>query len=385
MAKGDSLHFDFSEYHDPGTGARVVRLTPPGAACFRNYFYQKCFSADGRRLIFGFEQGEGINLWMLELGNGRATQLSEGGGANYQGAYLSADDRFLYFTRNGARHVRIDLESLEETVVYEVPPGWIGAGTWVPNTACTRIAGMEMLASDKVRGYQGWERFRREFEAKPLERLIDIDMAAGTARVVLEERRYMGHPSFRPFDDETMSFCHEGPHDLVEARIWFVNRDGSDLRKAKEQAEGESCMHEFWAPDGSRLFYVSYMKGRQERHICAVDPETLRDERIMSMPPCAHLMSDPGGRRLVGDGAGQLGDVADAPGYAFEPDRFIHLFDLENRTHAPVCEHNSSWAVRKGNTQAAHPHPSFAPDGGRVLFGSDFEGYPAIYMAELPL
>jgi oligogalacturonide lyase len=384
MAKGDSLQFDFLEYRDPSTGARVVRLTPPGAACFRNYFYQKCFSRDGKRLIFGFELGGETNLWMLELDGGRATQLSQGGGANYQGAYLSADDRFIFFTRGRARHLRIDLGSLEETIVYEVPPGWIGAGTWAPNTPCTRVAGMEMLASDRVRGFQGWERFRREYEARPLERLIDIDLATGIARVVLEERRYLGHPSFRPFHDDTMCFCHEGPHDLVDARIWLVDRDGSNLRKVKEHAPGESCMHEFWAPDGSRLYYVSYMKGERERHIRAVDPESLRDERIMSMPPCAHLMSDPDGRRLVGDGAGQLGDVADAPGYAFEPDRFIHLFDLGSRTHRPLCEHNSSWAVRKGNTQAAHPHPSFAPDGERVLFASDFEGYPALYVAESP-
>jgi oligogalacturonide lyase len=385
MAKGSVFQFKFFEYRDSSTGIRVTRLSPPDVACMRNYFYQKCFSRDGGRLIFGSELDGEINIWQLDLGTGAAHQLSEGKGNNYHGAYVSSDDKYLFYTQGGRRYIRVDLESLEEEVVYNAPDGWVMAGTWVPNSAGTHIAGMEMRASDRVTGFQGWERFRKQFEAKPRQRLIDVDIESGTARVVLDQRRHMGHPMFRPFDDNLMGFCHEGPHDLIDARIWFIDRDGSNLRKVKEQAEGEACMHEFWIPDGSRLIYVSYIKGRRERSIWAVDPETLENENLMAIPPCEHLMSDFHGDFLVGDGAGHLEDVDDKEGYAFPPDPHIYLFDMKNRSHLRVCRHDTSWAVYKGDSQASHPHPSFTPDGKKVLFSSDFSGKPALYLADLPI
>lgn len=143
-------------------------------------------------------------------------------------------------------------------------------------------------------------------------------------------------------------------------------------------------MHEFWAPDGSRLFYVLYRKGEDRRRLCAYDPDREENIELMEIPPCAHLMCDPTGCLLAGDGAGQLGDVDDKAGFAFRPDPHIHLFDLRDKSERILCRHDSTWAVYDGNTQASHPHPSFTPDGGRVLFASDAEGLPALYLAELP-
>lgn len=384
MAKGNKIRFEYLETTDPDTGVRVTRLSPPEVACPRNYFYQKCFSNDGSQLLFGGEFNDAFNIWMLDLPSGMARQITDGTGNNYHGAYLSPDDQFLFYTKGGREHRRVDLASLEEKIVYSVPPEWKGAGTWVANSACTRIAGMEILAADQLTGGSGWERFRKQFDAKPRQRLIDIDIASGEARVVLDQQRYMGHPMFRPFDDCIMGFCHEGPHDLVDARMWFINADGTQLRKVKEHAPHESCMHEFWVPDGSKLMYVSYTKGDQDRFIGVADPLTLKNENIMAMPPCAHLMSNFDGSLLVGDGAGQLGDVSDKEGHAFEADPYIHLFDVQTRTHRKICRHDTSWREYKGNTQATHPHPSFTPDEKRVLYSSDRDGKPALYLADLP-
>ncbi len=384
MPKGSTLEFQFHEFADPDTGVRVTRLTPPDVVCPRNYFYQKAFTRDGSKLIFGGEFDGVFNVWMLDLASRRARQLTEGKGDNYHGAYLSPDDRYLFYTKAGREHRRVDLATLEEEVIYTVPEGWRGAGTWVANSACTHIAGMEMLQTDQVTGGTGWERFQRQFERQPLERLISIDIARREARVVYEQKRYMGHPMYRPFDDRTMGFCHEGPHDLVDARMWLIDADGTRLRKVKEHAPGEACMHEFWVPDGSKLVYVSYVKGEQERFIWAADPVTLENECLMAMPPCAHLMSNFDGSLIVGDGAGQLGDVADKDGHAFEADPWIHLFDTRARKHRKICRHDSSWQEYKGNTQVNHPHPSFTPDEKRVLFSSDREGCCALYLADLP-
>lgn len=384
MAKGRVEAFSYFDFADRDSGARVRRLTPPEFSCLRNYFYQKAFTSDGSRLIFGSDLDGRMNIWLLELGNGRAVQLTEGEGNAIQSAYLSRDDRFVFFNRGGSRHVRLDLETLEEEAVYEVPDGWLGYGTWVANDSCTRAAGIEMWAAHRVADSGGWERFARQFEARPRMRLLDVDLATGEARTVLDERRFIGHPMFRPGHDELMCFCHEGPHDLVDSRIWLVGRDGTDLRAAKAQAPGESCTHEFWVPDGSRLMYVSYVRGEARRSIRAFDPDTGVDEKIMAIPPCAHLMSDGDGGLALGDGAGQLGDVADKDGHALSPDPYIYLFDTRERSSRVVCRHDTSWAVHDGNTQASHPHPSFSPDGEKALFASDVSGRPALYLADLP-
>jgi len=385
MPKNACRKFDFQSYLDPDTGAHVTRLTPANVACPRNYFYQKCFTNDGRKILFGGEFDGVFNLWMLDLDNGQARQLTEGAGDNYHGSFIAPDDRSVFYVKNRRELRRVDLETLEESVIYEVPEGWKGAGTWVANTACTRIAAMEMRASDMATGATGWERFRNQFDMQPLERLLSIDIGTGHARTVYEGKCYVGHPMYRPYDDHTMGFCHEGPHDLVDARMWLIDEDGSNLRKVKEHAPGEACMHEFWVPDGSSLMYVSYTKGEQERTIWAADPVTLENRCIMSMPPCAHLMSNFDGTLLVGDGAGQLGDVADKSGHAFEADPYIHIFNMRTRTHDKVCRHDTSWHEYKGNTQSNHPHPSFAPDNRHILFSSDRDGgLPGLYLAEIP-
>ncbi|VDZ60856.1 translocation protein TolB [Serratia odorifera] len=152
----------------------------------------------------------------------------------------------------------------------------------------------------------------------------------------------------------------------------------------KTHAEGESCTHEFWVPDGSALMYVSYMKGRQQRHICRFDPQSGSDEVLMEMPACSHLMSNHDGSLLVGDGSGTPVDVQDAQGYSIQNDPWLYVFDAKRRRQARLAAHNSSWRVLDGDRQVTHPHPSFTPDDRQVLFTSDVEGKPALYLAELP-
>jgi len=384
MPQGRTADFEFITTYDPVSGARVVRLTPVGAACTRNYFYQKAFTTDGKRLVFGADLDGTMDLWLLDLEIRRAVQLTEGGGVSVQGCFLSPDDRFVYFSRGKVSFCRVDVETLREEVVYTAPQGWNCYGTWVANDNCTRVAAIELWEADQVTDATGWERFEKQFHRKPRQRLLDIDLATGQARVVLERELFIGHPMYRPGDDRQMAFCHEGPHDLVDSRIWLVNSDGSGLRQAKEQAPGEACMHEFWVPDGSKMVYVSYTRGEKKRSIWSFDPDTGTNQRLMDMPPCAHLMSNRAGNLLVGDGAGQLGDVADKAGHAFEPDPHLYLFDLARHEFRVLCRHDSTWAVYQGNTQASHPHPSFTPDQRQVLFCSDVSGLPALYLVDVP-
>ncbi len=382
MPKGKVIPLDFHVFQDPDTGATVTRLTPPEIICHRNYFYQKCFTQDGSKLIFGAEFEGRRNYYLLDLRQQQALQLTEGEGDNTFGGFLSPDDQYLYYVKNERFLQKVRLSDLAETTVYQVPDAWVGYGTWVANSDCTSMVGIEIAKADWT-PLTDWKVFRDFYTRQPHCRLLRVDLATGEATVILDANEWLGHPIYRPHDDNTVAFCHEGPHDLVDARMWLINQDGSQMRKVKEHAEGESCTHEFWVPNGQAMIYVSYLKGEQDRRICRFNPDTGVNEELMLMPACSHLMSNEDGTMLVGDGADAPVDVSDSGGYSIQNDPWLYIFDVATRRHARLSAHNSSWKVLNGDRQVTHPHPSFSPDNKQVLYTSDCDGKPALYLVNI--
>ncbi|WGY45482.1 oligogalacturonate lyase family protein [Vibrio sp. ABG19] len=383
MAKGDVIQLAFESFIDSDTQVKVTRLTPTDVICHRNYFYQKCFTNDGSKLLFAGDFDGARNYYLADLNTQQAKQLTEGKGDNTFGGFISNDDRSFFYVKNELNLMKVDLETLEEQVIYTVDDKWKGYGTWVANSECTKLVGIEILKHD-WQPLTSWEKFAEFYHTKPTCRLIKVDIQSGEFEVVHQDNAWLGHPIYRPFDDSTIGFCHEGPHDLVDARMWLVNENGSNVRKIKEHAPGESCTHEFWIPDGSAMVYVSYFKGMTERVIYKANPETLENEEVMVMPPCSHLMSNFDGSLMVGDGCDAPVDVADAESYDIENDPFLYILNTNTKHYAKLAKHSTSWDVLDGDRQITHPHPSFAPGDTGVLFTSDFEGVPAIYIADIP-
>lgn len=383
MAKGTEVKLTYYHYTDDDTGAEIVRLTPPDVVCHRNYFYQKCFLRQGRKLIFAAEFDGNRNYYFLDIEGKIATQLTEGAGDNTFGGFLSPDERYLYYVKNERNLMRVSLSTLKEHIVYRVPDQWVGYGTWVANSDCSKLVGIE-IHRDDWRPISDWNIFREFYLERPQCRLIRVDLQTGRAATLLQENQWLGHPIYRPFDDNTIAFCHEGPLDMVDARMWFMNEDGGHIRKAKQPQEQESYTHEFWVPNGSALLYVTYVKNSPVRYLSRVDPVTGEDEKLLAMPPCSHVMSNLDGTLVVGDGSGKPIDIADNKGYGDENDPFLYLFDIKKRQTHKIAKHSSSWRVLDGDRQVTHPHPSFTPDEKSVLFSSDVHGKPALYLASIP-
>ncbi|MGY6028471.1 Oligogalacturonide lyase [Phytobacter sp. AG2a] len=374
--KGKIIPLSFRTRKDSLTGHDVIRMTPPHIICHRNYFYQKCFTRDGNKLIFGGAFEGHWNYYLLDIARQQATQLTEGAGDNTFGGFLSADDRALWYVKENQQLRRVDLDSLEERVVYEVDSDWVAYGTWVANSDCTRLVGIEIKKSD-WQPLTDWRKFREFYFTHPECRLINICLQTGERRVMLQEKRWLGHPIYRPFDDHTVAFCHEGPRDVIDARMWLINEDGSNLRKVRQHGAGESFTHEFWVPNGSALCYVAHKENDPKRYLFSADPLTLENRQLMAIPPCSHLMSNDDGTLIVGDGAPHnTGDIS-------LNDPFIWVFDIAKGTQTAICQHNTSWKVLNGDRQVTHPHPSFSPDNQWVLYTSDEEGMPALYLARV--
>ncbi len=374
--KGKIIPLNFRTRQDSQTGHTVIRMTPPHIICHRNYFYQKCFTGEGSKILFGGAFEGHWNYYLLDIDQQQATQLTDGAGDNTFGGFLSEDDQSLWYVKNSRELRRVDLHSLEEYVVYEVDEEWVAYGTWVANSDCTKLVGIEIKKSD-WQPLTDWSKFRAFYFTNPECRLINIDLHTGERQVILQEKRWLGHPIYRPFDDNTVAFCHEGPRDAIDARMWLINQDGSNLRKVRQHDAGESFTHEFWVPDGSALYYVAHKENDPQRYLFCADPATLENRQLMAIPPCSHLMSNHDGSLIVGDGAPHnTGDIS-------LNDPFIWVFDIKNGTQKAICQHNTSWKVLDGDRQVTHPHPSFSPDNKWVLYTSDEEGMPALYLAQV--
>ncbi|HDG1707630.1 TPA: PD40 domain-containing protein [Kluyvera ascorbata] len=374
--KGKIIPLNFRTQKDSETGHEVIRMTPPHIICHRNYFYQKCFTRDGGKLIFGGAFEGHWNYYLLDIAAQQATQLTDGAGDNTFGGFLSDDDKSLWYVKDTRQLRRVDLTTLEEYVVYEVDDEWVAYGTWVANADGTKLVGIEIKKSD-WQPLTDWSKFRAYYFTNPECRLINIDLKSGEQRTILQEKRWLGHPIYRPFDDKTIAFCHEGPRDAIDARMWLINEDGSDMRCVRQHQQGESFTHEFWVPDGSALYYVAHQENSPHRYLYSANPATLENRQLMEIPPCSHLMSNHDGSRVVGDGAPHnTGDIS-------LNDPFIWVFDLKTGEKKAICQHNSSWKVLDGDRQVTHPHPSFSPDGEWVLYTSDAEGMPALYLARV--
>ncbi|MDR2008129.1 MAG: oligogalacturonate lyase family protein [Alphaproteobacteria bacterium] len=380
--KGDNVSLQFNTFLDAATKNEVIRLTPLTNTCHRNYFYQKCFTSDGKSLLFAGDFESNLNYYLLNIFTQEAMQLTEKEGDNTFGGFLSHDDKYLYYVKNNSSLQRVDLKTLQEDTIYKSPADWVAYGTWVANSDTAKIVGIE-IHKDSWIPLDSWEAFAKMYHSQPLCRLFRVDLTTGQREIIHEDKTWLGHPIYKPFDDNTVAFCHEGPHDLVRSRIWFINENGTNMRQGKVQAADEHCTHEFWIPDGSKMIYVSFKDNTQERGIYSVDSNTLENKLIMSMPNCSHLMSNFHGTLFVGDGTAPPQDVINKNNHNFANDANLYVFNANSQETRVAGLHKSSWKVLNGNRQITHPHPSFTPNEQGILWSSDMEGNVAIYLTKI--
>jgi oligogalacturonide lyase len=387
MAKNDITKHEFYEYIDEYTGKTVTRLTSPENLCHHPYFYNNLFTKDSKHIIYAIEKCGIRDFYKMNIESGVSIQLTEGGGIHDFSANLSNDDKFLYF-RKGNNIIKMSMASLEEEIIYSTPEGWSGYHNPGISSDEKFIATMELFNEDKLNFETGWSNFEKQWAKRPRCRLVYIDVDNRAGKVIYEENCWLGHPQIRPHDNKTVSFCHEGPAHKIDARLWLINSDGSNMRCARPQKENEMITHEYWLSDGSRIAYVYRMQdkvgksteelvdpetfmpkeesGQLKEKIMLLNPETLEEDFLMECSKYCHFISDKTNRRIVGDG--QLPDQ-----------HFIYLIDVTARSEERLCSHGSSWKAY-GTSQDSHPHPAFSPDGRKVVFTSDMHGLPSIYL-----
>lgn len=375
MAKGDIYKNKIFKYNDEYTGKQVFRLTSPEYLSHHPYFYNKMFTNDSKNLIYASNMDGNRNYYKLNINTGESLQLTEGENVKDYCANLSHDDLYLFITRKETL-IRLNLDSLDEEIIYENDSDVIGTGIGYSSDS-RYVIKTQMKKSDYVPPKVGHTNLQEQWEKKPECRIVMIDVENKKSKVIYEEKTWLGHPQIRPGDNSTIMFCHEGLWEKVDARIWLINADGTNLRCAKPRVGEEKIGHEFWLHDGSRIAYLfcsndsitgSYFTDNDL--ITFLDPDTLKEEIISKCPAFCHFITSPDNKMIVGDSRSK--EAA-----------FVYIIDVESKELKKLCFHGTSWKHTYGSSQDAHVHPAFSPDQTMVVFTSDKDGLPCVYLSKL--
>ncbi len=383
--KGFIFKNEFKEFTDELTGRKIVQLTGDDCLSHHPYFYNKMVTNDGSYLIYASDRGGSRNLYKLDLITGETLQLTDSDLSHNQfgdfSPVLSEDDQFLYYIASN-NIIRLELMTLEEEVIYESDPSFL-VGFFGMSLDGNYILIQDIKKSDVILDKDNWDKLEAQWEQEPHCRLIYLDINAREWHIVRDEPNcWIGHPLIRPGNNNHILFCHEGPQWRIDARLWLIHSDGSDLKCAKPREEEDKIItHEFWLTDGSKVAYVHKDK-KDIASIRTIDPDSLEEEVLMECTYNCHMNTNSDHTYLVGDGQPEQAILPETGKDTVEAmthnKPYLFLIDVKNRSEEILCRHGSSFKPY-GNLQDSHPHPYFTPDSKAVIFTSDMGGLPAIY------
>ncbi len=359
------------------------------------YFTSPSLTADGRRLVFISDRGDGgqPNLWSVDRQTGAALQLTDNRAGRLRSyVYFNGNDRrglglaspslhaasgTLYFVE-GTLVQSVDANSGRLRTIAELPADEMTAFTHISDDGrwlCVPTIDRRAFEHDgKLESYD------RAVQVLGLSSHIRVfDTASGGQTLDLPvERGWVTHVQFRPGRPEQILFNHEYCSDSGVRRMWLW--DGRSIRclrtESSRRQRADWVCHEIWTHDGDRVIYHGrYADG--PAFVGRLDPDG--DECIEIAFPdhytrYGHFTASPRDDRLVTDGYYESPDGTDT-GWG---GRWISVVTPDwaagTLVWSPLCTHGSSW-----RTQDEHPHPVFSHDASNILFTSDRSGRRQVY------
>ncbi|KPK62453.1 MAG: oligogalacturonide lyase [Planctomycetes bacterium SM23_32] len=367
MTAGRKWPPEWEDYEDPSSGVTVRRLTNYKGHSHHLYFTNPGWWDGGRRLLFGSDRQNRSNLFSIELEGGEITQLTDlERDAGFLQACVNPTRPEAYFWYDRAV-VALGLHSLELRALWTLPDGFRSTMLNCTADGAFVCAGVVEDLSDRIHVplryiYAG---FRETHEAHPLCRIMKIGTDGSGADTVWEEENWIGHVNTSPTQPHLLTFCHEGPWDIVDNRIWGLDVTTGRAWRIRPREGAESVGHEYWHADG---LYVGYHGHRPDgaqagrRFFGRVRYDNADRTEVDFPHQTGHIHSNDFSL-IVGDG--------------YAGSRAVRLWRWNGEDFdgpRALCEHRSSFHV-----QEVHVHPRFSPDGSYVIYTSDVTGYGNVY------
>ena len=377
MGKGKVYHDPQFRYIDSYSNREVLQLTNYLGHSNHFYFTDPCWFNGNRSYVFTSDRENQSNLFRYDLDDGRITQMTDLQGTGRPGGCISAANSALYFGWQGAIH-ELNLETLEEREICRQTPPMLIRGRANPTAdgkyVCVML--MEDQPEEEAKISFSYSRFREFFHLKPLTQIVRIEVATGKMEVIHEDRRYMGHVNTSPVLPDILTYCHEGPWNWIDQRIWGLNVQSGETWKVRPQDGDYSIGHEYWFADGVHVGYHGRPRDESGRHVFGHirwDNKEWVEDHFPFHSTHFHSLDE---RLIVGDGTAAFVFTSESKSRPY-----IQLFKLDGEQYVGpkiLSYHRSTF-----NNQHAHCHPRFTLDGKAVLYTSDLTAYSNMYLVEV--
>ena len=383
---GQTYKSELCEFKDAKTGKTIQQLTSTGNNVHL-YFTENSFDAHKNEIIFRSDRASGqdrlphqdpcYNLFRMNLDTGEIVQLTDEA-HSASGITKTPDSRIVvYGTGNNIR--KLDAETGEIITIYQETGAFnLSAPSIAHNRRYAAFCRNENVDVPRGPNYAGFkDRFCRVKDGR-----ITLAYLDGSGWFdVIKDTHQVGHFQFCPDDSTIGTYCHEGPWNLVNQRIWLLDFVSRQAWPCFRQDEQDSVGHEFWTQDGFIFFddrgpghdgtitsdrtqaVATAVRVNENAMVPFVGLADRKGNVVkkMDMPfYCSHYHANPDNTVLVGD------DVDD-----------LVLIDISGKQARlqVLCNHKTSW-----HTSTSHCHPTWSWDGSRILYASDHGGKINLYL-----
>lgn len=375
-----------NEWTDPATGHRVIRISRREGANEVFYFHQNPFTASGDKMAFMGYGEQGRCAFTVDLGSLEIRQVTT---VNTGFEVVAPKSRILYYM-SGDSVFGTHLDTLETREIVKAPPHYKWGRGLSVNADETMLAGCYCLGEEQyyTSDLPREEWIRDIWEAKLPNVLYTINIQTGEINEAYHENEWLGHVQFSPTDPTLIELCHEGPSREVE-RLWSIRADGTGLQKLHNKKYArEMQTHEFWSPDGSKVWCDFQTPGLLARLVPALEPLSFSRYYLASIDvhslelklyrnrmryASRHFNISPDQTMFCGDGEGGTFRLCPSGKWIFlyKPEgdwlRVQRLCSMAGHSYAAACE----------------PNTHFTPDGKWVVFQSDMTGSSQVYAVEV--
>lgn len=363
-------------FTDRVSGATVHQLTDWHAHSHHLYFTNDGLWDGGRRLVIASERHNAPNLYSVELETGELTQLTDfrpEEPGRLQRTFVNPARGEAYIAV-GKTVVAVNLRTLERRTLYECEEGFrLGNFSCTADGALLCVDVTEDLSGrihmDLGHGYVGFAEYHA---AGPTCRIVGVPTVGGATGVLHEEPRWISHVNTSPTRPDMLTFCHEGPWDKVEQRMWTLEISSGCVRPLRPQTPDEAIGHEYWLADGRRVgFHGHKALGGRQVHRFGVIGFDGGNHREWDFPHGSTHFHSLDETLLVGDGG------RDEP----------HLLLWRLQGGGYEGPRILAWHRCSFHTQRQHAHPRMFRDAAgrtRVVFAADPNGYASVYIADVP-
>jgi oligogalacturonide lyase len=368
MSKGTIYPSESKSCRDVRTGASIRQITDHQSINHHPFFLIPAYD-DRMDFLFFVSYRTGTPQICCEVGHGgHLLQLTDRPDISEWSVSPSRDGKWVYYTASAGAW-RVNVESLEEQELVN-----FGSAEMSEKGMVGAAMGTTALSYDNK-----W--WAVPVKIGDITRLVIVNTENGESEVILE-RDSIGHPEFHPNDSSILHYA--GPY---HNRMWVINRDGTENRLVYERnaITKQWVVHEAWLPGTRELTVVNWPKG-----MLAVNVDTGAVRRVCTFNAW-HAISNRQGTVMVADTTyPDIGLQLFDPNNMEIPPRTLcypEAWNLGAHWHTDHCPYDDDdykqgkWSVYA--PQHTHPHPSFSPDGKRVVYTSDRTGFSQVYEVQL--